>query len=57
MSEALHIERDIHVPGGILFDLWTQAEHLDQWYCRGGTAVSDPKPGGARNLTWSPRRK
>ena len=51
MSEPVVIERDIHVPGTILFDLWTQAEHLGDWYCGGGTAVSEPRVGGVRELT------
>lgn len=32
MAYSLDIAREIYVPREIVWDLWTQPEHLQQWY-------------------------
>jgi uncharacterized protein YndB with AHSA1/START domain len=57
MTEALHLHHDIYVPRELVFDAWTQEEHLTQWYSPAAaqerTVRLDPTPGGRFALAWS----
>lgn len=49
--------RELFVPRELVFDAWTGAEHLSQWYvpdgCRAGRVVVDPVPGGRFEVNWT----
>jgi uncharacterized protein YndB with AHSA1/START domain len=53
----LSLSRDLYVPRELVFDAWTQPEHVAQWYapedCRMGAVVVDPVVGGRFELTWT----
>jgi uncharacterized protein YndB with AHSA1/START domain len=48
--------RDLYVPRELVFDVWTQPEHLAEWYSPGPdfqrTARVDLRAGGAYRITW-----
>jgi len=52
----LELSRALFVPRELVFDAWTQEEHLIQWYSpEAGMARSsrlDPRPGGRFALAW-----
>ena len=56
MSETLLLSRDLFVPRELVFEVWTEPEHLAQWYSPGPeferTAAVDLRVGGAYALSW-----
>jgi uncharacterized protein YndB with AHSA1/START domain len=52
----LHLRHDLYVPRELVFDVWTQEEHLTQWYspspAQQRTVRLDPAPGGRFALAW-----
>jgi uncharacterized protein YndB with AHSA1/START domain len=57
MSVELHLSRDLYVPRELVFDVWTQEEHLTQWYsptpAQQRTVRLRAVPGGRFALAWS----
>jgi uncharacterized protein YndB with AHSA1/START domain len=57
MSLAPTVARDLYLPREVVFDAWTQAEHLSQWYappdCRVGQVVVEAVPGGRFEINWT----
>lgn len=49
--------RELYVPREVVFDAWTGAEHLTQWYvphgCKVGRVVVEPTPGGRFEVNWT----
>ncbi|MFU8815348.1 MAG: SRPBCC family protein [Pseudomonadales bacterium] len=56
MAFDLQLCRDLFVPRELVFDAWTQEEHLIQWYSPDPAAQRDarldPRPGGRFALAW-----
>jgi len=56
-SRTLSLSRDLFVPRELVFDVWTQPEHLAQWYAPGPdferSAEVDLHEGGAYALSWT----
>lgn len=54
--ETLTLSRDLYVPRELVFEVWTQPEHLAEWYSPGPdfdrNAEVDPRVGGAYRLCW-----
>jgi len=52
----MNLTRELYVPRELVFDAWTQPEHLAQWYappeCRMESVVVEPVPGGRFDLCW-----
>ncbi|NIP14674.1 MAG: hypothetical protein GWM88_08080 [Pseudomonadales bacterium] len=57
MSCSLVVSRELFVPRELVFDVWTYAEHLENWYSPGADferhAEVDAGEGGAYLLTWT----
>lgn len=49
--------RELYVPREVVFDAWTDAEHLSQWYvpddCTPGQVIVEPVPGGRFEVNWT----
>lgn len=56
MTFDLHLSRDLFVPRELVFDAWTQEEHLIQWYSPHPNSQRDvrldPRAGGTIVLAW-----
>lgn len=54
---SLAISRELFVPRELVFDVWTHADHLENWYSPGPNferhAESDVREGGFYRLTWT----
>lgn len=57
MSQPPTVTRELFLPREVVFDAWTQAEHLSQWYvppdCRAGQVVVDAVAGGRFEVNWT----
>jgi uncharacterized protein YndB with AHSA1/START domain len=55
-TQTLSLTRELYVPRELVFDVWTQPEHLAQWFSPGPdferTARVDLCVGGSYQLTW-----
>jgi uncharacterized protein YndB with AHSA1/START domain len=56
VSLEIRITRDLFVPRELVFDAWTQEEHLLQWYSPSAQDTRrsrlEPRPGGRFALAW-----
>ncbi len=56
-SHALTVTHDIFVPREVVFEAWTSADHLVEWYSPGAgyarRAEVDLQPGGRLYVAWS----
>jgi uncharacterized protein YndB with AHSA1/START domain len=56
-SCSLVVSRELFVPRELVFDVWTHADHLENWYSPGPDfdrhAEVDAREGGAYLLTWT----
>lgn len=54
---SLVISRELFVPRELVFEVWTHAEHLENWYSPGPDferhAEADVREGGVYLLTWA----
>ena len=57
MTYSLHLSHEIFVPREIVWDLWTQPEHLGEWYSPSAPsrrqASVDLRVGGSYALSWT----
>ena len=57
MRVTAEVTRELYLPRELVFDAWTQSEHLAQWYvpadCRVGEVVVEPVPGGRFEIGWT----
>ncbi|HEX7035862.1 MAG TPA: SRPBCC domain-containing protein [Pseudomonadales bacterium] len=49
--------RELYLPREVVFDAWTDAGHLSQWYvpdgCEPGQVIVEPVPGGRFDVNWT----
>jgi uncharacterized protein YndB with AHSA1/START domain len=54
--EDVTVHRELFVPRELVFDAWTQAQHLAAWYPPQGGRLDDahiePRPGGRYDVGW-----
>ena len=57
MTHTLSLEKELYVPRELVFQVWTQADHLSGWYApianAGCHAEVDARVGGEFLLTWT----
>lgn len=57
MPQALTFTRDLYLPRDLVFEAWTQAEHVGQWYAPDGCPVTsvvvEPRERGRFELAWT----
>lgn len=58
-TETISLSRELYVPRELVFDVWTQPEHLAEWYSPGPeferAASVDLRVGGDYQLRWRSR--
>ena len=51
------LQRELYVPRELVFEVWTQPEHLAGWYapagCRMAHVLVEPQVGGRLELAWT----
>lgn len=57
MSQTPTLARELYLPREVVFDAWTQREHLSQWYPpsdgRVGQVVVEAVPAGRFEVNWT----
>jgi uncharacterized protein YndB with AHSA1/START domain len=56
MANTASMSRELYLPRELVFDAWTQGEHLAQWYAPDdclADAVVEPVAGGRFEVAWS----
>jgi uncharacterized protein YndB with AHSA1/START domain len=56
-ASALTLQRELYVPRELIFQAWTESEHLEGWYAPAPDCVPsasvDARPGGTYRLSWT----
>ena len=61
LDREIVLSRVFEAPRALVYDVWTQPDHLTKWFCPKGftttTREIETRVGGRWCLTWSPDRR